>query len=932
MLPALGTTKNVKVMIITTFEEDNDHIKNQLLTGSNGFVIRKYLIDHKCTNWYCTSLWKSTVPMGVIQDYGGPAFLDDELKEPIEKLKKEILAIKPSIIVAFGRNITKIFKEFQNNHFESLIGNIFPVTYEDMKLHLVVAPSFTKDEIDDTRKNDFIECLDIAFNPTKIPALPGEAYDKGKTTDMFISFNDKAYEVKYWSIQDGCIGEWVVIDTETEYIQHESIIPKFVIGQAYTGGETVYLIRKQELSDFMSVHESQNFIFHNAPFDVSVIENTIDFSFHNAYLEQRIWDTGVLYRLYKLATIGYVPKRWNLKAVTKEFTGIDLEQQKTLREKVVDVIKDYIALPHYSEVPDDEIDMYTYELSSIRNKSVGYAKEISKLFEGVELDKNSDIRLNFGEYLNKDGSVDYDSIPAEAVSYASIDVIATMEVFNVLYHRARRLNKDFLSHHIQVKGDLGLYNITKNGMGVDREKHAVIDHDLQSKIGNYLTILEEKGYNIGERGNQTVLQDVLQDEALLQNFELPKTKSGKVATDQKTLEGLKDKSPFVAALMGYKKAKKLMDYVNFLKEDRVHSRFDLLKNTGRTSSFKPNVQNIPRGAGLRECFIPKPGHVFFVIDYSQLELCTLAQVCKTRYGSSVMADVINDGVDLHKWFASKVLNKDVKDVQKSERQMAKACNFGFPGGLGVKSFLTYAADTYGIQGLTEDDAKRYRNMWVSFFSEMEKYLSDPSANDIKRMYDFNKTTNKCKKKNSMSVDQSFEMFADIVSGRKSSRDKTATKSAENWVFKEVVPAIYPEFDPVNNKEDHPGFDLYRKIANKASYVQTLSGRIRTLCGFCEGKNTPFQGLASDGAKLAMYDLYAKGYRLVNFIHDEFVIEIPKMEDYKDVAIDIRDTVVSGMKKVVPDVLIKTEWFIGDRWYKDPPKDWHLEYGIPEDML
>lgn len=44
--------------------------------------------------------------------------------------------------------------------------------------------------------------------------------------------------------------------------------------------------------------------------------------------------------------------------------------------------------------------------------------------------------------------------------------------------------------------------------------------------------------------------------------------------------------------------------------------------------------------------------------------------------------------------------------------------------------------------------------------------------------------------------------------------------------------------------------------------------------FTQARNTPFSGLAADGAKTALWNLTHIGFRVVAFIHDEFVIEIP----------------------------------------------------------
>jgi DNA polymerase I-like protein with 3'-5' exonuclease and polymerase domains len=99
-------------------------------------------------------------------------------------------------------------------------------------------------------------------------------------------------------------------------------------------------------------------------------------------------------------------------------------------------------------------------------------------------------------------------------------------------------------------------------------------------------------------------------------------------------------------------------------------------------------------------FVASPGNVLAAVDYCQLELCTLAQTCVTRFGHSRMADLINANVDLHRWFAAKVKGllsreydmrdegdlaslKDIlKGVSKKDRSDAKAANFG---GLVVKA-------------------------------------------------------------------------------------------------------------------------------------------------------------------------------------------------------------------------------------------------------
>lgn len=164
----------------------------------------------------------------------------------------------------------------------------------------------------------------------------------------------------------------------------------------------------------------------------------------------------------------------------------------------------------------------------------------------------------------------------------------------------------------------------------------------------------------------------------------------------------------------------------------VHSNFNVFMATGRTSSSNPNIQNIRRLPGIRECFVPREGWVFLDADYDGLELRTLAQVCLSKLGRSKLAKVLNDGGDPHLTVASTVLNigyeaafvrneKHDKEVEDA-RQLGKAANFGFPGGLGAKT-LVHFAKGYGVDTLDEDGARDLKKDWIKAFPEMRDFLT-----------------------------------------------------------------------------------------------------------------------------------------------------------------------------------------------------------------
>jgi hypothetical protein len=100
-----------------------------------------------------------------------------------------------------------------------------------------------------------------------------------------------------------------------------------------------------------------------------------------------------------------------------------------------------------------------------------------------------------------------------------------------------------------------------------------------------------------------------------------------------------------------------------------------------------------------------------------------------------------------------------------------------------------------------------------------------------------------------------------------------------------------------------------------SPVATTTGRIRGGVTFTAARNTPFQGLAADGAKLAMWQLLLAGYRVVAFVHDEFVIELPADADHTAQAKHVEHICCQAMQQLVGDIPIECEYALANRWYK-----------------
>lgn len=162
----------------------------------------------------------------------------------------------------------------------------------------------------------------------------------------------------------------------------------------------------------------------------------------------------------------------------------------------------------------------------------------------------------------------------------------------------------------------------------------------------------------------------------------------------------------------------------------IQTRFDPIKETGRTGSSKPNIQNLRRVPGVRECYVPRDGYLFAAADYAAAELHTLAQSCIDLFGSSELANALNGGVDPHCWLGALLLGIDYDDFLRrraqgdeeveTARHIAKQANFGFPGGCSATTFVGIAHSS-GTE-LDERFAGKLRALWFRAWPEMKQFF------------------------------------------------------------------------------------------------------------------------------------------------------------------------------------------------------------------
>jgi DNA polymerase-1 len=178
--------------------------------------------------------------------------------------------------------------------------------------------------------------------------------------------------------------------------------------------------------------------------------------------------------------------------------------------------------------------------------------------------------------------------------------------------------------------------------------------------------------------------------------------------------------PAATLLRTYRSAKKLvstygLDFLNYVQNGRAYCSWHQCgARTGRMSSSKPNLQNLPRNSAYRHCFIAPPGRVLVKADYSQIELRIAAKIS----GDRAMLQAYRDGLDLHTLTAQRLLNKST--VSKQDRQLAKSANFGLLYGQGAPGYQRYARSSYGVE-LTKEQAAKLRDGFFAAYPGLARW-------------------------------------------------------------------------------------------------------------------------------------------------------------------------------------------------------------------
>ena len=486
-------------------------------------------------------------------------------------------------------------------------------------------------------------------------------------------------------IEDTMATEFISLDTETSSL--DTITCKFYLFQVRVN-EQVYIFNAieegQEL--FTKIIEfikssGKIIIAHNAKFDLKII-----YRFSNILLTD-IFDTMIVE-----AVIGNgLNRKWS--------SLIELVEKYALVLITKEVRKEF-----YSEDFDGVItnDMYIYACQDVM-----YLEEIRK----YQVEKLEELKL----------------MRVLDLEMRLVPVITSMEITGVLIDEKKWKQLESIAREESEKC-----------------KNALLDYFIETvKIGEATSALEVvdtinikdingvKGAG-GRVGARKSLELITDSDAIVDFFRnnlninsstqllilLNRAGIAVKATNEKVLKKFRNKYVAVDMLLTYREwGKKISTYgLSFLKSvhpetGRIHSDFNQMGTySGRFSSSKPNLQNIPAEKAYRECFIAREGYKIVAIDYSQQEYRLAGDISK----DPIIIESYKNKVDMHTATACILYNLKPEEVTKEQRTHAKTMNFA----------ILYGTSDYGLAktlGVTENEANSMKMKIISGYPRLFKH-------------------------------------------------------------------------------------------------------------------------------------------------------------------------------------------------------------------
>lgn len=336
----------------------------------------------------------------------------------------------------------------------------------------------------------------------------------------------------------------------------------------------------------------------------------------------------------------------------------------------------------------------------------------------------------------------------DAVGYAGRDSDATCRLYPVLKDELER--SDLTRTMAKGMKVLPVFEeIQREGMPVSRSRlqalHDTIDANMRLTVKRLA-----RDYNNGRPFNPMSGPQV-RALMMVRGLEGTKrTKTDKVSTAKKSIEGLKYVDEAIAGVFEWREMEKVRDTFcrpalrrlaadgpdltvirGQVKTTRVATR--------RIAMADPNLLQIPirtkLGQMLRACYVIEDGYVMYSADLSQIELRYAAHLT----GDPLLCRLFNEGADVYSETASRLFHVPI--IKKGEagydvfyikyRDPAKRITLGTLYGLQGEGLLTQLLMA-GALGYSMADCDRMQEGWFEVYPEVRRYIDEEMTPQLER--------------------------------------------------------------------------------------------------------------------------------------------------------------------------------------------------------
>ena len=321
--------------------------------------------------------------------------------------------------------------------------------------------------------------------------------------------------------------------------------------------------------------------------------------------------------------------------------------------------------------------------------------------------------LNISKHLNGQGEIHNKSTADDYITFFKSKIsnikkdIEKFESNSALY----RIYNEVDFPMLKILSDM-----ESQGISVSQEKMKKLSKNLSvklKKLQNKCFEITNKEFNLN---SPKQLSEIFFNE--LNYPVIKKTPKGAPSTDASVLEELAKEHDLPKYILKYRELEKIRStYVDGLipevsEDSKIHTHYNLFgTTTGRLSSEKPNLQNIPNktqlGQEIRDFFVAKPSMKFILSDYSQIELRVLAHLSQD---SEMIAILKNESADIHSETAARIFNESIDNVNPEMRRKAKEVNFG----------LIYGMEAFGLSKSLNISQKEAKTLIDAYFDQFPK--------------------------------------------------------------------------------------------------------------------------------------------------------------------------------------------------------------------